>query len=342
MKTTARILSILLALVMVVGISTTAMAADYAIVENGQFVGVPANATDKVLVSADGDDADEIPDLVKGWYIYNSDDLTFAGRKTPAWDTFYGSQVMVKSISNWWGVNAGAKCETQSGGGKDEKGSYRDKDGFKFYSHLIHVGLSSSVNGHSVPLEHGIGVKPSKIDNPQENYVLVNVDGYNHFYAITGITGSAANQNMTNLPTEHGGSGTSGPDKNTAANTVIYEIWGSTKAIADTDTESKANDASFVKIASGEIGANNAGEFNVDVSAYKTLKLVTKVVGTKTQSNGGTECVWGEATLYNLPTDGSTPVTPPAPTGDVFTALPVALLVLSGAAIAVVLKKKEN
>lgn len=37
----------------------------------------------------------------------------------------------------------------------------------------------------------------------------------------------------------------------------------------------------------------------------------------------------------------STPVTPP-PTGDVFTALPVALLVLSGAAIAVVLKKKEN
>jgi hypothetical protein len=37
-----------------------------------------------------------------------------------------------------------------------------------------------------------------------------------------------------------------------------------------------------------------------------------------------------------------TPVTPPAPTGDVFSALPVALLVLSGAAIAVVLKKKEN
>ena len=340
MKTTARILSILLALVMVVGISTTAMAADYAIVENGQFAGVPADATDKVLVSADGSDEDATPDLIKGWYIYNSDDLTFAGRKTPAWDTFLGGQVMVKSPQNWWGVNAGAKCETQSGGGKDEKGYYREKDGFKFYSHLIHVGLS--IDGHSIPLDHGIGVKPSKIDHEIQNYVLVNVEGYNHFYAITGITGSAANQNLTNLPTEHGGSGTKGPDSNTAANTVIYEIWGSTKAIADTDTESKANDASFVKIASGEVGANKAGEFNVDVSAYKTIKLVTHIVGTKTQSNGGTECVWGEATLYNLPTDSSTPVTPPAPTGDVFSALPVALLVLSGAAIAVVLKKKEN
>ena len=97
-----------------------------------------------------------------------------------------------------------------------------------------------------------------------------------------------------------------------------------------------------MKIASGEVGANKAGEFNVDVSAYKTIKLVTHIVGTKTQSKGGTERVWGEATLYNLPTDSSTPVTPPAPTGDVFSALPVALLVLSGAAIAVVLKKKEN
>lgn len=336
MKITARILSILLALVMVVGISTTALAADYEVVEPGAFKGIPADATDKVYISADGEDADEIPDLVKGWYIYNSDDLTFAGRKTPAWDTFYGSSFYVKSITNWWVINAGSKCETQNGGGKDEKGSYREKDGVKFYSHKIYVGLSSAVNGHSIPLEHGIGVKPSKIDNPQENYVLVNAEGYGYFYAITGITGSAYNQNKTNTPTEYGGSGTKGPDSNTASNTVIYEIWGSPNAIADTDTESKANDASFKLLATGEISANNTGEFNVKIAGYKTLKLVTKVVGTKTQSNGGTECVWGEASLYNMP--GTTP----APTGDNFAGIVIALSVLSAGAIITMIRKREN
>ena len=337
MKTTARILSILLALVLVIGVSASVLAADYEVAQLNNFAGIPADATNVTLVTADGD-GDGTPDLVKGWYVYNKEDLSFAGRNTPAWDTFYGSQVYVKSLSNWWGINAGEKCATQSGGGQDDKGYYRDKDGFKFYSHLIHVGLN--LLGNSDPLEHGIGVKPSTKDNEIQNYVLVNVDGYNHFYAITGITGSAANQNGTNKPTEFGGTGTKGWDSNTAANNVIYEIYGSTKAIADTETESKANDSSFKLIATGEIGANNAGEFNVDVSAYKTIKLVTKVIGTQTESNGGTECVWGEATLYNLPTDA--PVAPPAPTADTFSALPVALLVLSGAAVAVIIKKKEN
>ena len=334
MKTTARILSILLALVMVIGVSASVLAADYEEVVANGFTGIPADATDKVYVSADGDDADEIPDLVKGWYIYNSDDLTFAGRNTPTWDTFYGSSVYVRSLTNYWGVNRGEKCETQSGGAKDEGGSYRLKDGTKFYSHLIYVGIDAQ--GISTQLDHGIGVKPSKIDNPQENYVLVNADGYNHFYSIVGITGAAFNQNASNIPSDPNNVGTK-----TGSNTVVYEIWGSTKAIADTETESKANDDSFKLIATCEIGATKTGEFNVDVSAYKTLKLVTKV-GQTTKQNSGTECVWGEASLYNLPTDSSTPVTPPAPTGDVFSALPVALLVLSGAAIAVVLKKKEN
>ena len=339
MKTTARILSILLALVLVIGVSASVLAADYAIAEFNNFSGVPADATEKVYISADGEDADELPDLITGYYIANKEDPSFAARDIPAWDTFYGSQVYVKSVSNWWGVNAGEKCATQSGGGQDEKGYYRDKDGFRFYSHLIHVGLD--ILGNSSPLEHGIGVKPSAKDNEIQNYVLVNVEGYNHFYAITGITGSAANQNASNRNASfnEGGTGTKGPDSNTGDNVVVYEIWGSTKAIADTETESKANDSSFKLIATGEISGNKAGEFNVDVSAYKTIKLVTHVNGTKTESNGGTNCVWGEASLYNLATDV---VAPPAPTADTFSALPVALLVLSGAAVAVIIKKKEN
>ena len=43
---------------------------------------------------------------------------------------------------------------------------------------------------------------------------------------------------------------------------------------------------------------------------------------------------------YTLTTVEDT--TPPAPTGDTFTALPLALLALSGAAVAVIIKKKEN
>ena len=339
MKKTARILSILLTLALAIGICTTAMAADYTVNNPTGFIGVPADATDVTLVTADGDN-DGTPDLVKGWYVYNKDDLTYAGRNTPAWDTFYGSQVYVKSMTKWWGVNAGEKAASQSDGGQDENGYYRIKDGTKFYSHLIYVhGSTDEIMGVSEPLQHGIGVKPSTIDNEIQNYVLVNAEGYDYFYAITGITGSAFNIQATNIPTESGGTGTKGPDGNTGTNTVIYQIWGSKNAIADTETESKADDSSFVLIASGEIGGNDTGEFNVNVAEYKTLKLVTTVKGTKTQSNGGTECVWGEASLYNMPA-GSTPSNPE--TADTFSALPVALLVLSGAAVAVIIKKKEN
>jgi len=309
MKTTARILSALLALALVFSLSATAFAADYEESVANIFTGIPANAEDLVYISADGSDEDSIPDLVKGYYVYNSDDLTFAGRNTPTWDTFYGSSVYVKSATNYWGVNRGEGAKSQSGGGQDDKGYFRDKDGFRFYSHLIHVGVD--VMGNCTPLEHGIGVKPSKPEHEIENYVLVDVDGYSHFYAIAGITGSAFNQNATNIPEDFGGTGVKGYSSNTGANTVVYEIWGSPNVIADTEAESKAVDSSFTLIASGEIGATKTGEFNVDVSGCKTLKLVTKV-GETTKNNGGTECVWGNASLYNLP-EGSAPSTPVEP-----------------------------
>ena len=66
------------------------------------------------------------------------------------------------------------------------------------------------------------------------------------------------------------------------------------------------------------------------------------------------DAVVKDAKIYKGNLIGSTlsvsPVTPntpnvtetPAPTGDTFSALPVALLVLSGAAVAVIIKKKEN
>ena len=295
MKKTAKILSVLLTLVLVVSLSVAAFAEDYTNSAIGLYNGLPKNAVDIVYISEGGTDS-AVPSLVKGYYLAGSDD-TFANREVPTWDTYYGKSIYVKSISNYWGVNRGEGCETQSDGAKDEGGSYRLKDGVKFYSHKIWIGVG--IEGNSTCIDHGIGVKPSKKDAELQNYVLVSTDGHSRFYSLTGITGSAFNQNGTNIPEEFGGSGTKGHDSNTGANTVVYEIWGSPNEIADTETESKANDASFVLIASTEVSGTQSGEFDVDVSAYKTLKLVTKV-GTKTDSNSGLNCVWGNAAVYNV------------------------------------------
>ena len=115
--------------------------------------------------------------------------------------------------------------------------------------------------------------------------------------------------------------GITGTASGTTDTGVIFRVYGGYSA-----------DGEFTLLASsGALYGTSVGEFDVWVDGYKYLKLE---VDTAQSSNSGTACVFVDPVIYT----GE-----PAPTGDTFSALPAALLLLSGAAVAVmVIKKKEN
>ena len=109
----------------------------------------------------------------------------------------------------------------------------------------------------------------------------------------------------------------------TAAGTdlgVIFRVYGG-----------NSKDGEFTLLASsGAVYGSNIGEFDVWVDGYKYLKLE---VDTAQDSHSGCASAFLDPVIYT----GE-----PSPTGDTFTALPVALMLLAGAAVAVIIKKKEN
>ena len=101
---------------------------------------------------------------------------------------------------------------------------------------------------------------------------------------------------------------------------VIFRVYGG-----------YSKDGEFKLLASsGALYGSAVGEFDVWVDGYKYLKLE---VDTAQNDHSSSASAWVDTVIYT----GE-----PSPTGDTFTALPLALLVLSGAAVAVIIKKKEN
>ena len=101
---------------------------------------------------------------------------------------------------------------------------------------------------------------------------------------------------------------------------VIFRVYGG-----------YSKDGEFTLLASsGALYGSSVGEFNVWVDGYKYLKLE---VDTAQSDNSSSAAAWVDTVIFT----GE-----PSPTGDTFSALPVALLLLSGAAVAVIIKKKEN
>ena len=101
---------------------------------------------------------------------------------------------------------------------------------------------------------------------------------------------------------------------------VIFRVYGG-----------YSKDGEFKLLASsGALYGSSVGEFNVWVDGYKYLKLE---VDTAQADNSSSASAFVDTVIFT----GE-----PSPTGDTFSALPVALLLLSGAAVAVIIKKKEN
>lgn len=291
MKTTRKILSVLLVLAMVsamfiVGASAEGENTAYqanAYTHIPQHEGDFADLSGKTVtyLSADGADEDTNPDLLIAYGNYGDG-------KAPVWNynynksTYYAATYTTKI--NCYSIAASG---TEANGYKTEEDGtvYREKDGAKFYAHRVYLGLEKTANAAKY-FPNGIGVMPTASTSTAPEgweYVMFNVDGYDYFYSACGMTGSALNP------------ATSNANRN---NKLIFEVYGSPNVL----TSEQSADASFVLLAASEaIGLSNAGEFNVDVSDYKTLKLVCRIDDANgSTKNYGCNAAWGDPCVYNL------------------------------------------
>ena len=123
----------------------------------------------------------------------------------------------------------------------------------------------------------GLGVLPSEKNSTKNCYVRVDVStlDVDHFYAVTGITGSASNPSSAYY----------------GVNGITYYVYGS-KSV----TKSELAQDYTLLASSGDLMRRQSGEFNVDITGYKTLLLVTTISGAH---NYGCDAAWAKACVYN-------------------------------------------
>lgn len=207
----------------------------------------------------------------------------------------------------------GKRKSVQKGASNLDANGYRQiENGISYHYSEIALGYWGT------QYKKGLAVYPNGIG--EKDYALVyDVNGLgNHFHAVVGGTDHAVT------------------DPNQTAYFVDFELYGSkdSKYSADGNYELLAH--------AEDIRIYETAEFNVDITGYRYIKLVVKMDPTS-PDNQLSASVWADAALYSMPGDiDDSVVVPPADTADTFTALPIALMVVSGAAVAVIIKKKED
>jgi hypothetical protein len=124
----------------------------------------------------------------------------------------------------------------------------------------------------------GVGMHPKK-GGEGESYTIFDVSDLNadRFYSVVGITNTNG--------------------KNGAGNGVLFGVYGD------------YGDGNYVLLAqSGLITNYGSGEFDVDITGVKNLKLAVLCGGTNNASSG---CAWGDATLYSTTGNLNLPTEPP-------------------------------
>lgn len=124
----------------------------------------------------------------------------------------------------------------------------------------------------------GIGMHPKK-GGEGESYTIFDVSDLNadRFYSVVGITNANG--------------------KNGAGSGVLFGVYGD------------YGDGNYVLLAqSGLITNYGSGEFDVDITGVKNLKLAVLCGGTNNASSG---CAWGDATIYSTTGNLNLPTEPP-------------------------------
>ena len=240
------------------------------------------------------------PEDLPGKYTASSDG-TYAGIKAAENSVVYLSEASAtdatkgKYITSWY--------VSPKGGVGESRYPSLDYPFTKTSNDPIVVGAKST------RFQHGLGVLPVAGTSGQKTYIILDISSISdvdRFYAVAGITGT-------------------GVDKDGNSYGVVFEVYGSEKV---TTSE---NDASFKKLAvSGDIFQKNSGEFDVDITGMKTLKLVTLVADSnKGRNNSNTQSIWADACVYKYDENGTAPTDPTEPedkltdSGDVDTSKPI-------------------
>ena len=158
------------------------------------------------------------------------------------------------------------------------------------------AGSPITVGKKSAEFKHGLGVLPVSGSSGLKTYIILDISqisNVDRFYAVAGLTGTGA-------------------DKDGNSYGSVFEVYGSEKVTTD------ANDASFKKLAvSGDIFSKDSGEFDVDITGYKTLKLVTIIAeSNKSKLNTNCQSIWANACVYKYDENGTNPVAPVEPEED--------------------------
>ena len=274
MKTTRKVLSLLLVLAMVsallvVGVTAEGEGANTvepvklpALGKNGVINGMPENAE---IVEHLSDLHDQSASLTLNDYVVDTSTNTKINlNKTYSTPSFYHIEGSRKDGSA--NLVDGYRTFTLS-------------DGTVLKPHKESIVLSYK----GILFEKGLGVHPDA-PGTADRYIVYNISTLNadRFYALVGANGSELTKNER------------------LGRAVTFELWGSTAETYDKDT------TEFVKLAYvDDIRVYVVGEFDIDISGYNFIKLVVKVFDapndTTTPTNSSSAVSWGEAALYNLP-----------------------------------------
>lgn len=288
MKKTTRVLSVLLALVMLVGIlpvvvPTVANAADKTTPAT-YYNHLPSTAKDVVYVS----DMDYISDnyvlkTSSGDYnsVYDSETGHFESIKDGRWSDGYKTNLVGNSI-----VLGG------------------------YYTLNTSTGTFSKTVGTTFAKGLGVMPKSKKTDTTTPSYTVVDLadNGYaqSYFYSAAGITNDTGKQyKVTSTTTSETVTDETTGEETTVEKTtyslsttkqsegVIFEVWGS----YDKSEENWENAEYVLLESSGTVYLNNVYQFHLDITGVRYLKLVVYYAASASYNN----CAWGGTCLYNNP-----------------------------------------
>ena len=277
MKTTRKILSILLVLAMVCALFVTGISAEgegtveavklAGLGKTGVIKGMKLAAEDITYLS---DLHDQTNSLTLNDYVVDQGNNTkIVLNKAYSSPSFYyveGSRLQGNGGGAAFNAETGIRTHTLS-------------DGSTLEVHKDAIMLSYK----GILFEKGLGVHPNTYGGA-DRYIVYNVSSLNaeRFYALVGANGTEITKT----------------DRNGRA--VTFELWGSAAETYDKDT------TEFVKLAYvDDIRAYVVGEFDIDISGYNYIKLVVKVFDSPSDSNTPTNASsavsWGGACVYSLP-----------------------------------------
>ena len=266
MKTTKRLLGLLLAIVMVVGMLPLSVFAEVEVTTtgktgqltniggSGELVGIPEGVTPTYLSDIYNTDAKVYSYVVPGG--------NGAVRDFALDQNFFGTRVypFVKNADS-------GRYEVKQGN------SNLDAEGYRTLTNGVKVHYSDIVLGRNTTIfEKGLAFQPSAKGAADQATVIFDISELNadYFYAVAGMTGEG--------------------NKQSYGRKMDFNVYGSKAAEYSEDME-------FEKLAwTTGIYCWVVGEFNVPVTGYNFLKLESVT----TVSNSAAECVWADAAVYSV------------------------------------------